>query len=303
MDASLQVPDPPSPKRGGGPLTQEGISITKYNSTVHGFTDRRTVIARLGERKEEYLALVDAFLDAYRPQTEDEVLIVHELATNRWRIARPLRFESALIEMTLNAIEAEETHTLKVAEGTISESRERLDGARGVLELVRAASKEGKLSWEAIPDSLWEETVADLEPHMASLPASELGGMRTPEEVIGLLRRELSFDDTKIHTECLRIAERNVASAQMAVEESIASRDASAREFALRKDAAGLLSDADWQRVHRSTSSLEKEFRQKLEILIKLQQIRRDGKGALVRELPPPGGVGGGAEKMPEVQA
>ena len=58
MDASLQVPDPPSPKRGGGPATQEGISITKYNSTVHGFTDRRTVIARLGERKEEYLALV-----------------------------------------------------------------------------------------------------------------------------------------------------------------------------------------------------------------------------------------------------
>jgi hypothetical protein len=74
----------------------------------------------------------------------------------------------------------------------------------------------------------------------------------------------------------------------MAVEESIASRDASAREFALRKEAAGLLSDADWQRVHRSTSSLEKEFRQKLEILIKLQQIRHENQGTLVRGIAPP---------------
>ncbi len=288
MDTYLQLPDAPAPKRGGGPATPEGISIIKYNSTVHGFTDRRTVIARLGERQEEYQALVDAFVDAYRPQTEDEVLIVHELATNRWRMARALRFESAQIEMTLNAIEAEETHAQKCADCAVAESRKRLDAARGNLELVRAASKEGKLPWEAIPDALWEELLVDLEPHMASLPADELGGVRTPEEVIALIRRELSFDDTTLHTECLRIAERDVAASQMAVEESCAARDASAKEFAHRKDAAGLLSDADWQRVHRSTSSLEREFRQKLEILIKLQQIRHEKEGLHGREIAPP---------------
>jgi hypothetical protein len=298
MDTPKQLPD-----RRGGPATSEGRAIAKYNSTIHGFADRRVVIARLGESEEEYRALVDAFFDEYRPERATERQLVCELASNRWRLARAVRFESAQIEILLSQVENEKKDALVTVDCARAESQQRLDRARGVLDIVRSSEHEGTLSWENVPDSLWEDVLADLEPQMASLPARELGGVKTPEEVITTLRRELSLDDATILAELRRVADRNFAEAQKEFKESLASREAVERDYALKKEAASLPSENAWERIHRFTSSLEKDFRQKLEVLIKLQQIRRDREGDLVREIPPPVCVGGGAQDVPEIQA
>ena len=297
-----QLPDA-APRKRGGPTTPEGRDITRYNSTVHGFSDRRVVIACLGEREEDYRALVNALLDEYSPEEATEQLLVYEMATNRWRHARALPVENAEIERQFINCERAEKDALRPADAAVKEATVRFEGAKRVLEIVHGAEHEGTISWEVIPEALWEDLFADLEPRMVLLPARELGQVRTPEEVIAILRRELSLDDAELYAELLRVAGENVASAQKEIEESLESREEIERDYALQKAIAALPSEIVWAKIHRHTSSLDKEFRQKLEMLIKLQEIRRDRQGARVRELPPPDGVGRGAEDVPEVQA
>ena len=297
-----QLPDA-APRKRGGPTTPEGRDITRYNSTVHGFSDRRVVIACLGEREEDYRALVNALLDEYSPEEATEQLLVYEMATNRWRHARALPVENAEIERQFNNCARAEKDALRPADAAVKGATVRCEGAKRVLEIVRSAEHEGTISWEMIPEALWENLFADLEPRMVSLPARELGQVRTPEEVIAILHRELALDDATIKVELLRVAGENVASAQEEIDEALQSREAIVRDYALQKAAASLPSEIVWATIHRYTTPLDKEFRLKLEMLIKLQQMRRDRQGALVRELPPPVGVGRGAEDVPEVQA
>ena len=292
MDTNEQLPDAPAVKR-GGPTTDEGREIVKYNSTVHGFADRRVVIKCLGESEEEYQALVDALLKEYPPESVTQRLLVSDLATNRWRMARALRYESGKIEEKVIQVEKEEKDALRAAEAAVKDATGRLDDAKSVLEIVRSAKREGTFSWELIPNPLWETLLAYLEPRMISLPARELGGVKTPEEVIATIRRELSLDDEKIHAELLRIAEENVASAEESLGETQASPKALEREFALQKDAAALLSEHDAERIHRFTTPLEKERRSILEMLLKFPQLRRQMTAAAAGEIPPPSESGG----------
>jgi hypothetical protein len=301
MSTTNKLPDAPAVKR-GGPTTPEGQEIVKRNALVHGFSDRRVVIACLGEREEDYRALLDALLDEHSPEEVTEQLLVNEMATNRWRHARALPVENAEIERQFINYERAEKDALRPADAALKEATGRFEGAKRVLEILRSAEHEGAISWEVIPEALWEDVLADFEPRMVSLPARELGQVRTPEEVIAILRRELSLDDAKLSAELLRVAGKNVASAQEEIEESLESREEIVRDYALQKATASLPSEIVWAKIHRHTTSLDKEFRQKLEMLIKLKEIRRDRQGALVRELPPPDDVGRGAEDVPEVQ-
>lgn len=300
MSRIIQEQDAAPMKRGGA-TTDEGRQIVKYNSTVHGFSDRRVIIARLGEREEDYRALLDAFLAEYRPEEVTEQLLVYEMAINRWRHRRALPVENAEIERQFNSDERAEMDALRPADAALKEATGRFDDAKSVLEIVRSAEHEGTFSWEVIPKALWGNLFLDLEPRMVSLPARELGHVRTPEEVIAIVRRELSLDDATIKAELIRVAGKDVASAQEEIEESLAQREAIPRDYALKKVSASIPSEIVWAKIHRYTSSLDKEFRLKLEMLLKLQQMRRDREDALMREIPPPDGLGPGAEDVPEV--
>ena len=87
----------------GGPRTQAGKAASSKNSFKHGLASGRILIE--GEDPAEFEALVADLEADYRPATETEALLVHDLAKFHWLADRAIRLQavafaaSALPEM------------------------------------------------------------------------------------------------------------------------------------------------------------------------------------------------------------
>ena len=90
-------------KSKGGPRTDAGKAASSKNSFKHGLASGRILIE--GEDPAEFEALVAGLEADYRPATETEALLVHDLAKFHWLADRAIRLQavafaaSALPEM------------------------------------------------------------------------------------------------------------------------------------------------------------------------------------------------------------
>ncbi len=82
--------------RSRGPVTPEGLARCRTANLRHGLCSPRVVLEN--ESEEDFRALRETCLAAYRPETPIERALVEELAAARWRLERLYSFQDALIE-------------------------------------------------------------------------------------------------------------------------------------------------------------------------------------------------------------
>ena len=79
-----------------GPITAEGKAASALNATKHGLSSNTVVLST--ENPAEYTALLNDYVHRLAPQGAAELDLVHEIASNRWRMRRVVRLESAVLD-------------------------------------------------------------------------------------------------------------------------------------------------------------------------------------------------------------
>jgi len=78
-----------------GPVTPEGRAASSRNSLRHGLTAKSVVLPT--ESSEDFQALLDSYIDQFRPQGGVETDLIQAMAAARWRLQRMCGIETALL--------------------------------------------------------------------------------------------------------------------------------------------------------------------------------------------------------------
>ncbi len=79
-----------------GPRTASGLEASRYNATKHGLSGKQIVTK--GEDPAAYDQLRLQLIADHAPATEQEAMLVEEIAQNWWRLQRARRVEASVIQ-------------------------------------------------------------------------------------------------------------------------------------------------------------------------------------------------------------
>src|SRR5829696_4465012 len=82
----------------GGPATQEGKEVVKWNATRHGIRSPAPVVPGV-EKKEEWEEHRDGVLESLHPEGHLELVLAERVALLSWRLRRVIRFETESISL------------------------------------------------------------------------------------------------------------------------------------------------------------------------------------------------------------
>jgi hypothetical protein len=82
----------------GGPVTQEGKEVAKWNAVKHGLRSPAPVIPGI-ERKEDWEEHRDGVLESLQPEGHLETVLAERVALLSWRLHRVIRFETESIAL------------------------------------------------------------------------------------------------------------------------------------------------------------------------------------------------------------
>src|SRR5215203_6502288 len=89
---------------GGGPNTEEGKEVVRWNATRHGISSPAPVVPGL-EKKEDWQGHRDGILENLAPVGRLEVTLAERVALLSWRLHRVTRYETAAIAISQETIE------------------------------------------------------------------------------------------------------------------------------------------------------------------------------------------------------
>ena len=89
---------------GGGPNTQEGKEVVRWNATRHGISSPAPVVPGL-EKREDWQGHRDGILDNLAPVGGLEVTLAERIALLTWRLHRVTRYETEAISISQETIE------------------------------------------------------------------------------------------------------------------------------------------------------------------------------------------------------
>jgi hypothetical protein len=82
----------------GGPATQEGKEVVKWNSTKHGIRSPAPVVPGV-EKKEDWEEHRDGILESLQPEGHLEFVLAERAALLSWRLNRVIRYETESIAL------------------------------------------------------------------------------------------------------------------------------------------------------------------------------------------------------------
>jgi hypothetical protein len=88
----------------GGPTTQEGKEVVKWNATRHGLRSPAPVVPGV-EKREEWEEHRDGILESLSPEGHLEMVLAERVALLSWRLHRVIRFETESIALYQEQIE------------------------------------------------------------------------------------------------------------------------------------------------------------------------------------------------------
>jgi hypothetical protein len=89
---------------GGGPNTQEGKEVVRWNATRHGISSPAPVVPNL-EKREEWESHLEGILENLSPVGHLEVTLVERIAVLSWRLHRVTRYETESIGISQEQVE------------------------------------------------------------------------------------------------------------------------------------------------------------------------------------------------------
>ena len=88
----------------GGPVTQEGKEIVRWNATQHGILSPAPVVPGV-EEKADWEEHRDGILESLHPEGHLEVILAERVALLSWRLNRVIRFETVTIALSQEKME------------------------------------------------------------------------------------------------------------------------------------------------------------------------------------------------------
>ena len=88
----------------GGPATQEGREVVKWNATQHGIRSPAPVVPGV-EKAEEWEEYRDGILESLQPEGHLELVLAERVALLSWRLNRVTRFETLTIALSQEKME------------------------------------------------------------------------------------------------------------------------------------------------------------------------------------------------------
>jgi hypothetical protein len=88
----------------GGPVTQEGKEVVKWNATRHGIRSPSPVVPGV-EKTEDWEEHRDGVLESLHPEGHLELVLAERVALLSWRLNRVTRFETMTIALSQEKIE------------------------------------------------------------------------------------------------------------------------------------------------------------------------------------------------------
>jgi hypothetical protein len=82
----------------GGPVTQEGKEVVKWNAVKHGLRSPAPVVPGV-EKAEEWEDHIDGILGNLRPEGHLELVLAERVALLSWRLKRVIRYETESIAL------------------------------------------------------------------------------------------------------------------------------------------------------------------------------------------------------------
>lgn len=84
---------------GGGPKTEEGKEIVRWNAARHGINSPAPVVPGL-EKSEDWEAHLSGVLDSLSPEGHLETVLAERIALLSWRLHRVTRYETETIALS-----------------------------------------------------------------------------------------------------------------------------------------------------------------------------------------------------------
>src|SRR5918996_4648019 len=100
---------PPTPNNGtsvGGPSTEEGKEVARWNSTRHGIRSPAPVVPGV-EKPEDWEEYRDGMLEDLAPLGNLELALAERVTLLSWRLHRVTRFETGAIATSQETIEGD----------------------------------------------------------------------------------------------------------------------------------------------------------------------------------------------------
>jgi hypothetical protein len=94
----------PSGDPNGGPSTQEGKEIARWNATRHGIRSPAPVVPGV-EKREDWDEHRDGMLDSLQPEGHLELVLAERVALLSWRLHRVTRYETESIALYQERVE------------------------------------------------------------------------------------------------------------------------------------------------------------------------------------------------------
>src|ERR687897_807117 len=88
----------------GGPATQEGREVVKWNATQHGIRSPAPVVPGI-EKREDWEEHRDGILESLQPEGHLELVLAERVALLSWRLRRVIRFETESIALYQERVE------------------------------------------------------------------------------------------------------------------------------------------------------------------------------------------------------
>jgi hypothetical protein len=88
----------------GGPSTQEGKEVVKWNATQHGIRSPAPVVPGV-EKREDWEVHRDGMLDSLQPEGHLELVLAERVALLSWRLHRVIRYETESIALSQEKME------------------------------------------------------------------------------------------------------------------------------------------------------------------------------------------------------
>src|ERR687898_2958946 len=83
----------------GGPATEEGKEVVRWNATQHGIRSPAPVVPGV-EKKEEWEKHRDGILESLQPEGHLELVLAERVALLSWRLNRVIRYETESIALS-----------------------------------------------------------------------------------------------------------------------------------------------------------------------------------------------------------
>ena len=88
----------------GGPTTENGKAVVRWNATTHGISSPEPVVPGL-ERKEDWESHLEGIMENLAPVGHLEVTLAERIALLSWRLHRVTRYETEAISLSQEKIE------------------------------------------------------------------------------------------------------------------------------------------------------------------------------------------------------